>query len=164
MRRIALLFIVVVVAFAACKKTDDKQCSFLAPSIVLVNFTQEDMDTIIIRRFSNNNQFSQLLDTTFFPSTSITKTPVGQDSVKITVPYERFNDAFASFNWEIAFPGTTSLTRFSDFQVINNDEEETGAECHTFVGNVKVYESLPYTRQYVFPTWVGNQYRIYITK
>jgi hypothetical protein len=164
MRRLSLTLIAAISLLAACKKSDDSQCAFLNPPIVFAQFEDTDIDTLIFRRYTNNNQFSQLLDTTVFASNVMTRTVVGQDSIILSVPYEQFNASFTAFNWEIVVPGTGSQTRFSNIQSVYNNEEQAGAECHSNVTSVKVEESLPNTKIYSFPNWFGSQYRIYITK
>ncbi len=143
----------------ACTKRNKDTCSFLPPKIVFVNFTIPETDTIIIRRFANNNQFNQFLDTSVFSKTQITRTVLGQDSVQLSIPYDAFNESFAAFNWEVFLPGTSSLTRFSDFQSQFNHEEQEGSTCHSYVQTVKVNN-----RTNTYNTWFGEQYRIYITK
>ena len=167
MRRISLLLstIAVITGFTACnKEKDNNDCSFKAPAIVLVDFSEADRDTIILRRYSNSNSFSNKEDTTLFTVNTIQKTTVGQDSIMVTLPNELFNKNFYSYNWEITMPSTGYFARLSDITLVNSDEQQVGTECHSYISNVKVYESVPITKNYIFPTWVGNQYRIYLTK
>lgn len=161
MRNPALLFLLLlttVTAFLACRRNKG-QCSVKNPQIIFVNYSLEQSDTLIIRRYSNNNQFSSLLDTVLFVRNKITRTLVGQDSVILSVPYPSFSESLGAYNWEIAMPGLGNVARIYSSVISLQQEEQSGTECHSFLSSITVND-----RTYSFNTWFGNQYRVFVTR
>ena len=78
-----LLFLVLIVlANQSCKKSEDN-CAFLPPDMIFVNFTEDESDTMIIRRYVKGTNFSQLQDTMRISRAHIIRTEVGKDSLKL---------------------------------------------------------------------------------
>jgi hypothetical protein len=141
-----------------CSK-DEEDCAFLAPSIVYVGFDENESDTMIIRRFENNNQFDNLLDTFVVSKANITRTIVGTDSVILSpANYPALNNEFYSNNWELYLPGAQETVRIDNITPRFNSQTETGAQCQSYVEAVH-FNGSPYT----YDSWFGDEYRVYIT-
>lgn len=164
MKRLGLLFSVVVAAAAitqSCNKKDD--CPFLSPKIAYVNFTEEETDTLIIRKYQNNNLFDQLIDTALIPKADITRTIAGKDSVILSSTkqqYVYFANNLYAYNWEIVLPGNNGQTiRISDITPRFTQEREASAQCQSYVASMN-FNGSPYT----WTSWFDSQYQVYIIK
>lgn len=158
MRYTLFFALAAVIGFGSCRK-NDKECSGKLPAVVFVNYSPEQSDTLIFRRFNGNNQFSSLIDTILFVKNKITRTVVGQDSTILTTPYPAFYETMSAYNWEVVVPGAGTITRISDFVYSRETESEKSAGCHSFVKSMRVND-----RVYNFSNWADNNYRIFITR
>ena len=158
--RISIVVILSSLVLFGCVKSKEKhECPFLAPSVVFVNFTETDLDTVFLRKYANNNSFSSLIDTTIISKAKIQRTPVGEDSIAVNFPSEDFYTNFSDANWDLVVPGTTSQTRLSNIKVQYNFDERDGSTCKSFVTSLLANNGV-----LTYSTWIGNGYRIYITK
>jgi hypothetical protein len=157
----AKLIIGVAIAFVlqSCSKTKE-DCSFLAPDIVYVGFTQAETDTFIIRRFEKNTNFIKPLDTLKITRAHIDRIPVGEDSVKL-VPdnYSRLSTDFYLNDWEIYFPAMDRTVYITNAVPQFTQEKEASALCHSYVSSVNFDN-----RVYQFSSWFDTPYRVYVTK
>ncbi len=161
--KLAGLLSIVVLASAiivfSCKEKES-ECVFKAPDIVFVGYTEAETDTIIYRRYENNNQFTNLIDTVLVANTNVVRKVVGTDSIVITPAiYPDFNTNFYANNWEIHLPAVNQSVRFSDMTPVFNRQRETGAQCHSYVSSVMVNQQV-----YNYTSWFGDKYRIYINR
>lgn len=145
-----------IAGLASCSK-NQKNCPFLPPQIIYVNFTDAETDTMIIRRFEKNSGFLNLLDTILVSRPHIVKTPVGNDSVRLEPDnYPVFQGDFYSYDWQVYFPGNSRLIPVEEIIPQFAKEKEASAQCQSFVS------SLSFDNQrYNFYSWAGNAYRVF---
>lgn len=152
-----LLVASLIFAFMACEKKKE-DCAFLAPAIVYIGFSESESDTLIIRRYSPNNQFDKLLDTFMVTKANINRVPVGADSVRLDpINYTRFNEEFHANNWEIYLPGADQTVRIDQIMPRFMHKSETGSTCQSYASNARV-NLLPYA----WDSWFGTGYRVYV--
>lgn len=154
-----VLLIATVLIMQSCDKKD-QDCAFIAPDVVFVNFTPDESDTLIIRRYEKDNQFNTLLDTFLITKANIIREPVGKDSVKLTsATYTKLRTELFANNWEIYLPGVSRTYRISDVAATFTQEHEPSTTCQSFANTVNVDgQTFNYT------SWFDVPYRIYLVK
>ena len=154
---LAVLAVSLLVFAAACSK-DSEDCVFKAPDMVFVGYSEAATDTIIYRRYENNGQFNNLLDTILVANTNIKRQVIGKDSVVLfPMTYPDFGTNFYTNNWELYLPATKQSIRISDIVPVFNQQREAGSQCHSYVSSVVVNQQL-----YTYTSWFGSGYRIYV--
>lgn len=118
------LLILVTIVFYNCTRTP---CMNASLSFGLISFSDQESDTIILRRYEEGNNFSTLID-----------------SFLLDMGFRRTNDTLdlayttstglitSQYDYELYFPGAIKLYRLSAI------EEEAGEIRHSFWNNVKV--------------------------
>ncbi len=158
----AIALISSVCFLISCGKDDNKtHCQFMAPDFVLVDYTENERDTIIIRRFEKDNSFSTIVDSTMLSKGELKYTVVGQDSIVLTSTKEgfrKFHEELHANDWEIYIPATGTLRRISEVKGMFESKRDNGEECRSFVESMK-YEGS--TR--IYTTWFGDSYRFFVT-
>jgi hypothetical protein len=156
---VLLLLIAVVLVGQSCKKKKE-DCAFIAPRMVFNNFSEDESDTMIIRKYEAASGFSKLIDTTLISRAVLTRTTLGNDSVAINTNNKAFNNQFYSYNWELVIPGAGGkVVRFSDIIARFTQEVETSAQCQSYVSSMNQDGS-----QRVFATWFVDSYNLFIVK
>lgn len=158
----ALLILVVAVIFAtqSCNKSKNEDCPFLAPQVVYVGFTEEESDTLVIRRFEKNTNFSKLIDTMRITRAHINRIQVGKDSQRLDPNnYPQLNTLFYLHDWQIYLPGAQQTMEITNATPRFTQEKEPSAQCQSYVSSV-VADGYSYS----FNSWFDTQYRIFAVK
>lgn len=165
MKRISLfslILVAIVSVIVACNKKDNVQCTFVSPEMVFVNFTQDDLDTIIIRKYPKDNNFTGQIDTTLLAKGGLTYTMVGIDSITVSTDsayFKTFTDNFYLNDWEIYIPSVNYTSRIKEIKGRFFTKTDAGEECRSFVVSMNLEGS-----EREFTTWFGDSYRFFITK
>src|SRR5690606_34052609 len=160
---LAVAFIGAIVFMTSCGKGDNgSHCQFLSPAFILVNYTEQEMDTLILRRYEKNNNFSNLLDTLMLSKAEITYKKVGDDSVSVTSNkdgYVKFAAELYENDWEIYVPATQTTGRITEVNAQFLSKTDPGEECKSFAKSMRVDG---FKKEYA--TWFGDDYRFFIVK
>ncbi len=137
--------------FAACNKC---RCidSDLSPNFIL--FDTSEVDTIIIRKYSKNGNFNNLIDTSFFDS----KTSFGikKNSDTVSFPYRVGNFSInADYDWKLYLPSINRTIAITD--IIS---EKTSMPCSGKTQCINSIESLKIDGTVYHPVF----YNFYITR
>jgi hypothetical protein len=130
--------------------------------MVFLQFTPDELDTIILRKYAKDNSFSNQLDTSLLAKGGLTYTSLGQDSITISsdsVLYQTFINNFYLNDWEIYLPGAQYTARINDINCRFFTQTDKGESCKSFVLDLKL-QGIKNT----YTTWFGDDYRYYITK
>jgi len=164
MKRFSILSLGIVAILSlviACNKNDN-YCPFVAPGFVAVNFTENDYDTIIIRRFEKDNSFSKLVDTILMSKAEMTYKTIGQDSVLITSinpKFRLFNEEIFANDWQFYIPGAQVTESISEVKGLYETQAKPTQPCKSYVQSMKYQGSIR-----TYTTWLSDSYRFYITK
>lgn len=164
MKHFAILMIVGVsalIAISGCKKKSD--CSFLFPDMVYIGFTEQETDTMILRRYEKDAHFTKMIDTVLLPKADIMRTIIGKDSVILSSLSEKFS-LFKHFgynyDWEIIFPGVPDFPIYvTDIKARIVQEKAPSTHCHSFITSVIFHDT-----NYQWDAWLPDGYRVYAKK
>lgn len=157
-----LLILIVAIVFIAqsCNKGKDDHCPFLAPEIVFVGFTEDESDTMIIRRFEKNTNFTKLIDTVRITKAHLQRIEVGKDSFRLAPDnYPQLNSLLYAHDWQLHLPKAKKTALITDVTPKFTQEKQPTAQCQSYVSSV-MFDSQLFT----FTSWFDTQYRIYATK
>ena len=154
------LIVALVLIFQSCKKENDVHCPFLAPDMIFVGFSENERDTMIIRRYEKNSMFSSLIDTFLVSKANINTITKGKDSVQL-VPanYDLLTTEFYANDWEIYFPSVGQTVRATDITPRFTTQRNAAEDCQSYVASVD-FDGVPYT----FSSWFDVPYRVYAVK
>lgn len=158
----SLLLWVIVMALAtqSCNKSGNEDCPFLAPKMIYVGFTEDESDTMVIRRFEKNSNFLKLLDTVTITRAHIQRIEVGKDSMRLEPDnYPNLNAGFYLNDWQIYFPAANRTVSVTDATPQFTQEKEPSAQCQSYVSSV-IFDG----NYYNFTSWFDVPYRVYATK
>jgi len=158
----SLLALITIVFFIgqSCNKSKNEDCPFLAPKIVYVGFTEAESDTLIVRRYEKNTNFSKLLDTMAITRAHIIRTQVGKDSQRLEPNnYPQLSSLFYLHDWQIYLPGAGQTVAITSATPKFTQEKEPSTQCQSFVSSVTVDN-----RNYSFSSWFDMQYRVFAIK
>ena len=166
MKYLSILAITLMSAAAfmsSCGKDDDgTHCRFVSPSLILVDYTEAEMDTLILRRYEKTNSFTNLIDTAVFSKGEITYKEVGDDSFRITSnkeAFRKFSEELYQNDWEIYIPATGEKSRITEVKPRFLSGTDPGEECRSFAEFMRLDGN---KREYT--TWFGDGYRFFVTK
>jgi hypothetical protein len=154
----ALLLLMAVALFTQSCKKNDKDCAFLAPRLILINFSEAASDTVIIRKYAPATGFSQLIDTVRIAKANLTYTLIGKDSSVLNTNNKSFNEQFYLYDWRLVIPGASKTIEITDVKATFGKQEEKGEECHSYVNSMMLDSKL-----YKYTTWLPDTYRAYVT-
>lgn len=158
---LAVAFIASIVFTASCGKGDgSSHCRFVSPSFILVDYTEDEMDTLILRRYEKNNAFTDLIDTLMLSKAEITYKEVGDDSFSITStkdPYIKFSAELYENDWEIYIPATQTTSRITEVKAQFLSKTDPGEECKSFASSMRLNGM---KKEYT--TWFGDAYRFFV--
>ncbi|HRO44076.1 MAG TPA: hypothetical protein PL009_14670 [Flavipsychrobacter sp.] len=163
MVRIGSLLILVaatILGVQSCTNDKKENCPFIAPHMVFVGFTEDESDTIIIRRFEKNTNFTQLLDTIRINRAHLQRIEVGKDSFRL-VPdnYPQLESLFYVHDWQLHLPKAKRTVEISDATPKFTQEKEPSALCQSYVSSVRFDQ-----QTYNFISWFDNPYRVFARK
>jgi hypothetical protein len=165
MKRISLFSIVcvaVLLVVAACSKNDGKHCTFVSPAFVFVKFTQDELDTIIVRRFPKGNSFEKPIDTTIFAKGDVTYKEIGRDSITFKSnreEYVLFTEKLYENDWEVYVPSINRTGRITNVTGSFSKSSDAGETCRSFVKSLEFEGS-----QRTYTTWFGDSYRLHMQR
>jgi|SRR5690606_18959069 hypothetical protein len=146
-----------------CKKKNTNYCQFVSPDMVFVNFSEEETDTIIIRKYEKGSHYQKMIDTVLLPKADISRKVIGKDSIILASKSEKFHDfqyGSYGYDWEIILPGVKGFPLRAYDIVANFTQASTpAAGCQSHISSMLLGEEL-YTWEYWFP----EIYRVYITR
>lgn len=158
---LAVAFIASIVFITSCGKGDGgSHCQFVSPAFILVDYTEDEMDTLILRRYEKNNAFTNLIDTLMLSKGEITYKKVGDDSVSITGTkdgYIRFSAELYENDWEIYVPATQTTGRITEVSTKFLNKTNPNEECRSFVKFMRLDGN-----KTEYTTWFGDTYRFYV--
>ncbi len=155
-----ILVVAVILAAQSCTKTKNDNCPFLAPDMVFVGFTEDESDTMVIRRFEKNSDFTTLLDTILINRGNLKRIAVGKDSIRL-VPgnYPMLAETFYVHDWQLYLPGAGKTVEIRDAVTKFTKEKSASSTCHSFVTSVR------FDRQnYDFVSWFDTPYRVFANR
>lgn len=159
---LAVAFIASVVFMSSCGKGDEgSHCQFVSPSFILVDYTEDEMDTLILRRYEKNNAFASPIDTMMLSKAEIAYKEVGDDSFRITSTkdqYIKFSAELYDNDWEIFIPATNTTSRITEVKAQFLSKTDPSEECRSFASSMRVDGM---KKEYA--TWFGDNYRFFVT-
>jgi len=163
MVRLGSMLILVVVTFLgvqSCTNDKNEDCPFIAPHMVFVGFTEDESDTMIIRRYEKNTNFSKLLDTARITRAHLERIEVGKDSFRL-VPdnYPQLEALFYVHDWKLYLPKAKRTVTISNAVPRFTQEKEPSALCQSYVSAVD-FDGQTYN----FTSWFDRHYRVFATK
>lgn len=162
MKRLSMLAIALIATMSiiiSCKK-NESYCTFMAPRMVLVKFSENESDTIVLRRYEKGNSFSKMVDTILLSKAEINYKTIGQDSVAITSTnplFKEFSENLFANDWEIYVPGAQVTERISEVKGRFDTKSKETEPCQSFVESMKYQGSV---RNY--NTWLSDDYSFYL--
>lgn len=160
---LAIFTIFSLAAFQSCNKQSKSDCSFIFPDIVYINFTEEETDTLILRRYEKDAEFANLIDTVLIPKGDIIRTIIGRDSVVLnsaSEKYHTFNHYGYNYDWELDMPGITGFpVRITGIEAQIVQEKAPSTHCHSFITNMHFHLAT-----YSWQAWLKDTYKVYLTK
>ena len=154
-----VLCVVAMLAIQGCSKKHE-DCPFLAPQMIIVGYTEDQSDTLIIRQYAKNTNFATLIDTLKVTRAHINREAIGKDSQRLKVDnYPLLYSDFYLHDWQIYFPGVDRTINITDATPQFTQEKEASAQCQSYVKSVN-FDG----RSYEFTTWFDVAYRVYSKK
>jgi hypothetical protein len=116
-----IFFISIVMSFASCCRTEDCEVGYL--NIATINFTSQQSDTFILRRYKENSNFTLLLDSLLIAR-----------NINANYSYQGLDTSFVSFyesnpfrlttgfDYIVYFPATNTLRKISNIIETKNQQ------------------------------------------
>ena len=111
-------------AIISCKQEID--CNYTPIQLAFIGYSPSDLDTIVLRKFSPNNNFQNLMDS-FRVDSRYSPYNSSNDTIKVLVN-DSTNDGKAGilhgYDWQIFIPSTNQTMTISDIV-----SEQTSTKC-----------------------------------
>ena len=131
MKRIVPLTFIILFLFTSCSTNVPCPNQFITPAFI--GFTLTDLDTVIVRKYQKNDNFSYLLDTSIVISdTNFLKSLSSNDTTILLLNgiYLDGKYLFTDHDWQIFIPARNMIVSLSNF-----DSPQTDKKC-TFGGDL----------------------------
>ena len=144
-----------VQSFISCCREEDCETGYL--NITTINFSQQESDTFILRRFKVNTNYNQFVDSLLLARDyNSNYTDNGLDT-SFVILYETNPFRISTgYDYELFFPSTNTLRRISGISEIKNKQTvcltKSGTRCFNDINSYKV-DGMP-----------GNNFNIQIYK
>lgn len=115
MKKIAIVVVSLFLVSFSCRQS----CSPAAAMIGFVHLSNQDTDTIIVRRFQKSNSFSHLVDS-FEVNNQRNQYTVRNDSVFVLAAYGLDLGITSAYDWEVYLPSIGKTWRITD--IIENQQ------------------------------------------
>lgn len=157
---LAVLLFAVLLAAQSCSNKKNESCPFIAPHTVFVGFTEDESDTMVIRRFEKNTNFTKLIDTVLINRAHLQRIEVGKDSIRL-VPdnYPQFEALYYTHDWQLYLPKANRTVPIADATPKFVAEKEPSALCQSYLSSVRFDNQF-----YMFSTWFDTHYRVFVKK
>jgi len=157
---LAVLLFAILFAAQSCSNKKNESCPFIAPQMVFVGFTEDESDTLVIRRFEKNTNFTKLIDTVLINKAHLQRIPVGKDSIRL-VPdnYPQFEAHYFAHDWQLYLPKAERVVPIMDATPKFVAEKEPSALCQSYLASVRFDSQF-----YSFKSWFDTHYRVFAVR
>ncbi len=115
------IFLVLMVSFSSCCRTVDCEVGYL--NITTINFSQQESDTFILRRYKANTNFNSLVDTLQLSRNyNASFYDQGPDTSFVHIYESNPFNITSGYDYEVFFPGTNTLRKISDIRETKNQQ------------------------------------------
>ena len=112
---------ILTVSITSCCKTVDCERGYL--DIATINFTRQQSDTFIIRRYKVNTNFSVLIDTLLLArNVNAYYSDIGLDTSSVLMYDSNPFKVTPGFDYVIFFPATNTIRKISDIKETKNQQ------------------------------------------
>ena len=117
-----ILIVILISNVTSCCRTEDCETGYL--NIATINFSRQQSDTFIIRRYKVNTNFSLLIDTLLLARNVNTfYTDKGLDTSYVIINESNLFRMNTGFDYILFFPATNTVRKISDITEIKNQQK-----------------------------------------
>lgn len=125
----------------SCCRTEDCETGYL--NIAAINFSRQESDTFILRRFKENTTYNQLIDTLLLArNINSFYTDKGLDTSFVILNESNPFRLTTGYDYELFFPATSTLRRISNIVESKNHQKvcatTNGRRCYNNINSYKV--------------------------
>ena len=158
MKRILCAFILI---FSACQY----DCGVSGLSLIFVGYSNADVDTIVLRKFTGGQRFANLLDTVLITNDHV-KFTYGQlnDTTGVFPLYYRDNERpIPGFDWEVYIPSQNRTIKISNIVVDESKVPSKSRPC-PIVSFMQDSNLISYPQAASNDDFNTGEFRMYISK
>ena len=112
---------ILTVSITSCCKTVDCERGYL--DIATINFTRQQSDTFIIRRYKVNTNFTELVDTLLLArNVNAYYSDIGLDTSSVLMYDSNPFKINTGFDYVLFFPATNTIRKISDIKETKNQQ------------------------------------------
>ncbi len=142
--KMACTYIVILILIAnvtSCCRTEDCETGYL--NVTTINFSRQESDTFIIRRYKVNTNFNLLIDTLLLARNVNTfYTDKGLDTSFVIINESNPFRMNTGFDYVLYFPATSTIRKISDIAETKNQQKicatSNGKRCYNDINSYKV--------------------------
>jgi hypothetical protein len=155
-----ILLLAVLWTVQSCSNKKNEDCPFLAPHMVFVGFTEDESDTLVVRRYEKGTGFGKLIDTMRVTRAHLQRVEVGKDSFRL-VPdnYPQLDALLYLHDWQLYLPGAKRIVEITDAVPKFTQEKQPSSLCQSYVSSLRVDQMT-----YNFTSWFDTPYRVFVIK
>ncbi|MBS1570766.1 MAG: hypothetical protein JST62_00010 [Bacteroidetes bacterium] len=130
-----------IASLASCCRTQDCETGYL--NIATINFSRQESDTFILRRYNVNTNFNLLVDTLLLARNVNTfYTDKGLDTSFVIINESNPFRLTTGYDYELFFPATNTLRKISAISETKNQQKicstSNGKRCFNDIISYKV--------------------------
>ena len=136
-----IVIFILVANITSCCKTENCESGYL--NIATINFSRQQSDTFIIRRYKVNTNFSLLIDTLLLARNVNTfYTDKGLDTSFVIISESNPFSLNTGFDYILFFPATNTIRKISEITETRNQQKicitSNGKRCFNDINSYKV--------------------------
>lgn len=136
-----IFLLIIISSFASCCKTEDCETGYL--NLTTINFSQQQSDTFVLRRYKVNTDFNTLVDTLLIArNVNSFYTDNGPDTSFVLINESNPFRLTTGFDFIIYFPSTNTLRKISNITETKNQQKtcatSNGKRCYNDITSYKV--------------------------
>jgi len=136
-----IFLLIIVGSFASCCRIEDCETGYL--NIATINFTSQQSDTFVVRRYKVNTNFNLLVDTLLLArNINSFYSDKGLDTSFVIINESNPFRITTGFDYILYFPATNTLRKISDINETKNQQKicatSNGKRCYNDITSYKV--------------------------